>query len=292
MNVRSCAWYPIFRVAISMIVTTSLSLLFFSSTLSAGEMQYGMISAQETQTAQPLILAAAKQTTTTTATVGSIHQPLDEVLRANVVDGQVDYPGIAADPRFNEYVERLKSEPAVNGGEEELAYWINAYNALAIKGILDGRSPGSFFGRIGYFKNAKYSVGGKEINLYDLERDVIIPIGEPRIHFAINCASASCPKLLSEAYSANQLEQQLETTTTQFINDPTRNRFDKEKKVAHISKIFDWFNEDFEKHSGSVQAYLAQYVDDPALAEELQNGRYKIKYLKYDWSLNGTPPKG
>ena len=126
--------------------------------------------------------------------------------------------------------------------------------------------------------------------MYDLERSIIIPLGEPRIHFAINCASGSCPKLLSEAYQAEKLEQQLEIVTKDFINDSTRNEFDRDKKIARLSKIFDWFKTDFSDHSGSVQKYIAQYVDDPALAEELRNESYKIKYLKYDWSLNGTKP--
>ena len=180
---------------------------------------------------------------------------------------------------------------ALASSEEQLAFWINTYNALAIKGIIDGGSPSSFFGRIGYFKTTTYEAGGKTISLYDLERDVIIPLGEPRIHFAIVCASFSCPMLRSEAYTAEHLDEQLELNARRFINDPTRNRFDRGSKVAHLSKIFDWFPEDFEKHSGTVLGYVANYVDDPELAKELRDGGYKIKYLKYDWSLNGVAPE-
>ncbi len=222
------------------------------------------------------------------------HQALDEVLHAHVSDGKVNYKAIQKDERFSQYIEQLKQTlPAINTSEtEQLAFWINGYNALAVKGILDGKSPSTFFGRIGYFKTTDYNVGGELINLYDLEREILIPLGEPRIHFAIVCASVSCPKLRSEAYSAELLEQQLEANTRSFINDPTRNRFDRKKKIAYLSKIFDWFNEDFEKHSGSVQQYIAKYVNDPELALELRELRYKIKYLKYDWRLNGVPPQG
>ena len=221
------------------------------------------------------------------------HQAFDEVLSNHVTDGRVDYPGVAADPKFAEYISFLvESDPSeLASKQDQLAYWINAYNALAIKGIIDGKSPSSFFGRVGYFKNTKHDVGGDQINLYDLERDVIIPLGEPRIHFAIVCASFSCPKLRSEAYTAERLDEQLEANTRQFINDETRNRFDREKKVAHLSKIFDWFPEDFEQHSGTVLEYVANYVDDLELAKELRAGGYRIKHLKYDWSLNGIPPK-
>ncbi len=223
---------------------------------------------------------------------GALHQLFDGVLQDYVADGRVDYPAIAEDDRFAAYLRWLQSNPADNASrEQELAYWINAYNALAIKGIIDGKSPSSFFGRVGYFKTTKYEVGGKRINLYDLEREVLIPFGEPRIHFAIVCASASCPQLRSEAYTAAKLGQQLEDGATQFINHSTRNRFDRENKTAYLSMIFSWFDSDFEQHSGSVQRYVARYVDDPAVAAELAANRYTIEHLKYDWSLNGVSPR-
>ena len=152
------------------------------------------------------------------------------------------------------------------------------------------RSPSSFFGRIGYFKNAKYEVGGRSLNLYDLEREVIIPMGEPRIHFAIVCASASCPVLRPEAYVAGTLDAQLDEAARRFINDPTRNRFDPDTRVAHLSKIFDWFTGDFEIDGGGVLDYVARYVQDPALAESLRGDGWSVQHLPYDWSLNGKAP--
>ncbi|MEE8292715.1 MAG: DUF547 domain-containing protein [Candidatus Tectomicrobia bacterium] len=222
----------------------------------------------------------------------SLHQLFDDVLRAHVVDGQVSYPDIGADAKFMQYIKEMKGDHVYKNQKERLAYWINAYNALAIQGILDGRSPRTLFGRFGYFKSAEYKIGGKEINLYDLERDVMIPLGELRIHFAINCASVSCPKLASAVYTADKLEEQLDASTRAFINDPSRNRFDRDKKVAYLSKIFRWFKKDFSQYAGSVQKYVARYVDDPDLAHALENERYKVKYLKYDWHLNGTPLQG
>ncbi len=219
-----------------------------------------------------------------------LHEPFTTILNSNVIDGQVNYKGIKHDANFSRYLETLESKPNFNNKNQELAFWINAYNALAIKGILDDRSPSTFFGRVGYFKKAKYKVGGKNINLYDLERKVIIPLGEPRIHFAINCASGSCPKLLSRAYTASKLDTDLDEVTKAFLNDPTRNKFDKKTKTAHLSKIFDWFKKDFREHSGSVQKYIAQYIDDPVLKKALREDSYAVKYLKYDWSLNGTTP--
>lgn len=224
---------------------------------------------------------------------GFSHQAFDAVLRDYVADGQVDYPGIAADSRFARYLKDLSSFNAMSLTErkEQLALWINAYNALAIQGILQGRSPSTLFGRIDYFKLAKYQAGGQEIDLYDLEHKLLRPLREPRIHFAIVCASRSCPKLCSEAYTADRLEQQLEQSARVFINDPKRNLFDRKRKVAYVSMIFQWFEEDFAAHSGSVLRYIANYVSDPALAQELGNGGYTVKYLDYDWGLNGAPPR-
>lgn len=224
----------------------------------------------------------------------SEHALFDAVLKKNVSpEGQVNYPGIKGDSRFLEYIDYLAdaNPDAYETKQEKLAFWINAYNALTIKGILDGLSPGSFFSRITFFKTTDYKVAGREINLYDLERDIIIPFNEPRIHFAINCASASCPILIPEAYTAEKLEQQIEANTIAFINDQSKNMFDLNKKTASISKIFDWFPEDFERSANSVQKYLAKYVKDAGVAKLLDQDGFRIKYLKYDWSLNGTSIK-
>jgi len=229
--------------------------------------------------------------TITESASNALHSLFDQVLNEHVIDGRVNYAGINTDPRFRQYLNKLKqADPdSYTNKEEKLVFWINAYNALAIKGILDGLSPSSFFGRISFFKTTDYEVGGKTINLYDLERDIIIPFGEPRIHFAIICASMSCPKLRSEAYIKSSLHEQLDENTKSFINNQNRNQFDVSKKRAKLSKIFDWFDQDFKKHSGSVQKYIAQYIIDPEVGGLLRKDGFEVKHLKYDWSLNGMP---
>lgn len=219
------------------------------------------------------------------------HDLFQNVISKYVDDGNVNYPEINTDKSYHDYISQLEKTTRFQNSNEELSYWINAYNALAIKGILDGRSPETFFGKIGYFYNAEYLVNERTTNLYDLEHDVIIPLGEPRIHFALNCASASCPKLNSEVYRAEKLEQQLENAATMFINDSSHNRFEHQTKTAYISKIFDWFEDDFVKHSGTVQNYIALYIKDEVVSTALANNEYEIKFMEYDWSLNGTPPR-
>lgn len=221
------------------------------------------------------------------------HAALQDVLNAHVKDGVVQYPAIAHEPNFARYLDELDrvAPNRLPTPNHRLAFWINAYNAFAIKGILDGFSPSTFTGRYTYFVSQEYRVGGETINLYDLERKLLIAdFREPRIHFAIVCASQSCPQLREWAYSPDQLDQQLDDSARRFINDPSRNRFDRERRIAYLSKIFDWFTEDFVNHSGSLTNYVAQYIDDPELAHDLLTYPYGVEFLEYDWNLNGPSP--
>jgi hypothetical protein len=223
------------------------------------------------------------------------HQAWDQIVQAHVREGQVDYPAIQADGTLAGYVRELnRIDPTrLPRRQDQLAFWINAYNAFAVQGILDHYSPMTLWGRYRYFIGRDYQVGGTTISLYDLEREVLIEqFHEPLMHFAIVCASASCPKLQPWAYRPEQLDRQLVQVAKAFINDPTRNRFDRKQKVASLSMIFKWFESDFaDAAAGSVLAYIARYVDDPELAEELTQPGYRIEYLDYDWSLNGIQPK-
>ena len=222
------------------------------------------------------------------------HRAWDQIVQAHVRDGQVDYPAIQADGTLDGYVHELnRIDPStLSRRQDQLAFWINAYNAFAVKGIVDHYSPMTLWGRYRYFIGRDYHVGCATINLYDLERQVLIEqFHEPLIHFAIVCASTSCPKLQPWAYQPDQLDRQLDHAARMFINDSTRNRFDRTQKVAALSMIFQWFEQDFADAAGSVLAYIARYVDDSELAKELVQPGYRIEYLDYDWSLNGIPPK-
>lgn len=220
------------------------------------------------------------------------HRLWEEVLNAHVHDGVVDYPAIHRQKRLPFYLELLdRVDPNGLSRGDRLAFWINAYNAFAVKGILDRYSPATLFGRYRYFIARKYPVGGRSLNLYDLERETLIAqFHEPRMHFAIVCASASCPKLQPWAYEGQALDQQLDRATSEFVNDPSRNRFDRSRKVASLSMIFKWFAEDFEARSGSVLRFIADHVQDPSLKQELLAGDYTVQFLDYDWHLNGPSP--
>ncbi len=222
------------------------------------------------------------------------HQKFHQTLQQHVKDGVVNYQTLGSDSSLSAYINILKhvAPQQLPTPNHRLTFWINAYNAFAIRGILDGHSPSTFSGRYTYFIATEYIVGNELINLYDLERKLLIPgFREPRIHFAIVCASQSCPKLQSWVYTPELIDEQLTLSAEQFINDSSRNHFDQQRKIAYLSKIFDWFEEDFTNHSGSLLNYISQFVKDERLAQDLRTTPYTITFLDYDWELNGLPPQ-
>lgn len=218
------------------------------------------------------------------------HDLFTEVLNEHVnQEGFVNYDGLAADRSgLDEYLKMLRSNhPGSNWTEEEkLAYWINAYNAFTLEIVLD-HYPLESIRHIRRwslpFINSVWDIKFIDIqeetySLNNIEHDILrIEFGEPRIHFAINCASYSCPKLLNEAYSADKLEEQLQAQAIDFINDPLRNKISKDK--AEISQIFLWFKGDFTK-DGSVMEYVNQFAETPSA------GGVKPSHLEYNWDLN------
>ncbi|MEH6588937.1 MAG: DUF547 domain-containing protein [Halioglobus sp.] len=210
------------------------------------------------------------------------------LLGTAVTNGHVNYTLWENNREFNALVDQIATTQIKSmDRDHQLAFYINAYNILAAQGILDGSSPDSLLGRYLYFKRDKYTVAGQRITLYQLEHERIRTLKEPRIHFAIVCASQSCPILRNEAYTPPNLDQQLDTAARDFINNPERNRFDIDSNHATLSSIFKWFEEDFVASAGSLQAYLAPLVTSPEVADLLRKEAFDISYGEYDWNLNG-----
>ena len=162
--------------------------------------------------------------------------------------------------------------------QARLAYYINLYNAATVLLILE-HSPLESIGDISRPWGRKWiQIGGQRYSLGDIEHEILRKMGEPRIHFAINCASVSCPRLLPRAFTEASLESQLEGATRDFINDPSRN--DLSNGQARLSKIFKWYRKDFRSEDTSLLDYLNRYLADPLPADT------RILYLPYDWSLN------
>jgi len=249
--------------------------------------------------ARPIALAAAAGAPSCAA-FDHEHQAWTRPLTQFVKDGWVDYGTLQrqARPALSAYLDVLSavSRTCYAGWtrEQRLAFWINTYNAYAVELILEhypvrsiraiGWLPGSAFRT--KFIPMKDLAGG-DLSLDDVEHEHLRKeFGEPRIHFAIVCASVSCPPLRSEAYRAGDLERQLDDQARRFLADPTKNRFDRKSRTLHLSPIFKWFREDFEQAAGSLPAFVARHVD-PATAAALREPGVRIEFLDYDWSLNG-----
>jgi len=176
--------------------------------------------------------------------------------------------------------------------EQRLAFWINAYNAFTVKLIVD-HHPISSIRKIGFLPGAAFrrrfipmpKLKGTEISLDDIKNNTLrADFREPRIHFALVCASLGCPPLRNEAYRAADLDRQLDEQTHLFLKDTSKNRFDPETGTLYLSPIFKWFRADFEVVAGSLAAYVARYLDDPRIAKP----GVKIRYTDYDWALNDS----
>ncbi len=218
------------------------------------------------------------------------HQLWEEVLQAHVSeDGKVDYAGLKKDPtKLNAYLKLMgDNHPnAKNWSENErLAYWINAYNAYTIELILKHYPVKSIkdIKKGIVLLNTVWDIKFIEIegNTYDLnhiEHGILRKeFEEPRIHFAIVCASYSCPNLLNHAFTAEQMEEQLTTQSKAFINDPSKNKL--APNQIQLSKIFSWFKGDFTK-KGTLIEFLNTYSTTKINSEAASS------FLDYSWSLN------
>ena len=184
---------------------------------------------------------------------------------------------------------------------QQLAFLINAYNAYTVEKILTRwpklksiRDFGSFIGNP--WKDDFFTLLGRPMTLDGIEHDTIRAPGaydDPRIHFAVNCASIGCPMLREEAYVAARLDAQLEEQTARFLSDRSRNRYDPASAKLLVSKIFDWYGKDFSrgwKGTDSVPQFLARYsdrlADSPGERERIRTQEVPVAFLDYDWALN------
>ncbi|MFH1156966.1 MAG: DUF547 domain-containing protein [Pseudomonadota bacterium] len=214
-----------------------------------------------------------------------------DLLRKYVKNGLVDYAGFKKEEaRLGLYLASLeKTDTRVLPRDNQFAFYINAYNAWTIKLIL-GAYPGiKSIKELGSWLKSPWKrkiarIDGDVISLDDIEHKILRPrFKDPRIHFAVNCASRSCPALGSEPYQGAVLDGQLTGMTRAFINDPVRNRL--QGNTLQVSSIFKWYLEDFNK---DIVGFFMIYAD-PGLKEQLEAeaDRIKVEYLDYDWSLNG-----
>ncbi len=231
--------------------------------------------------------------------------------------GQVNYERLVADPtKLNEFYAQIAtfspdSHPTLFPTESHrLAYWINAYNATVLKGVVeyypidsveDVQAPAILFffpSKSGFFFFQRFTYGGQETSLYYLENSVIRKrFNEPRIHFALNCASQSCPLLPQIPFTGESLENQLDRETRKFINDQSKVRYDVDSNTLYLSSIFKWYEEDFTdwlrktntEEDPSLLSYVLLYLT-PEKAKNIRKNKSSLQlaFLTYDWGLNAA----
>jgi hypothetical protein len=230
---------------------------------------------------------------------GFDHSRFDRVLKTYVNDqGLVDYNGIAGDQAFKAYMESLESASLdAMSRDAQLAFWLNAYNAVTIdkvvkwkpkKSVRETLIPGVWTSTK-FFTTREHTVAGERLSQDDIEHEILRKqFKDPRVHFAIICASSGCPPLPRFAYTEENVQIKLEEEARQYINSDRGTRLDLAENTLYLSKLFDWFIADFESKSGSVLDFLKSYLDEKTLAFLERNP--KIAYINYDWSLNAQEP--
>ncbi len=217
------------------------------------------------------------------------HERWSALLKKHVNNkGDVDYKGFIKDSAaLNSYL-KLLSDHAPDSSltkNEKFAYWINAYNAFTVKLITENypvksiKDLGSTATKNSPWDKKFFTIGGKEMTLNNIEHDILRKqFNDPRLHFAINCASYSCPKLLNKAFEASILNKQLDARASDFLNDTTKNIITPAK--AKLSSILLWYGDDFTKKGISKIEYINKYSRNKILTTA------RIDYLKYNWELN------
>lgn len=219
------------------------------------------------------------------------HDVFAGLLQKHVQNGLIDYKGFKSDETIlDTYLEILEHvDPEKLSRNDRFSFYINAYNAWTIKLILTGypglksiKDLGGLFGSP--WKKRICRIDGKILTLDEIEHNILRPeFKDPRVHFAINCASRGCPPLITEPYEGDILEQQLDEAARAFINNPAFNRL--EGTTLFLSQIFNWFKDDFDN---DALEFVLKYADEDLRKRLLADQAHiKLKFLDYDWSLNG-----
>ena len=221
------------------------------------------------------------------------HSTLGRVLEAHVHKGRVSYGELAADSGLLTHYLASVAKADLTGfsKNEKKAFYINAYNALTLHLIVEKREQKSITNIRGAWKRITHQVAGTTLTLDAIEHEILrAHYGDARLHAALVCAAMSCPSLASVPYQASKLDAQLDQASRNWVRDPTKNSYNPSTKILHVSKIFDWFDDDFRTYAknrdpntaAGIQGFLSTYLATPIPADA------RIEYRDYNWSLNGS----
>jgi hypothetical protein len=228
--------------------------------------------------------------------------PYASVLKEHVnAQGQVDYAGLKRSAgdliRYTQTLALMNPSSYQKwSNSEKIAFWLNAYNALTLKSIIEKYPVSSIKKIAGVWNRKTHQIMGKPMTLDDIEHQILRKqFNEPRIHMALVCASKGCPPLLNQPYTGSALNAQLNGRAQAFVSEPQNFRIDRSKNEVYISSLFKWYGQDFEKQYGTQDFqgsakeraslhFLSQYLGGEA--NYLKTAKYQVRYLDYDWSLN------
>lgn len=227
------------------------------------------------------------------------HSLFDQILKQYVDDrGLIDYNGIAKDRRFFKYMQSLKTaRPQELSRDGQRAFWINAYNAVTIdkvikwkpkKSVRETFIPGVWTSTK-FYTSREHIVAGRELSPDKIENEMLRKkFKDPRIHFAIICASSSCPPQPRFAYTEENVQDRLEDETRKYLNSGRGVRIDRTKNKIYLSKLFDWYKNDFIEKSGSAMNFIRPYLTKEIIS--FLDRKPKIDFLNYNWALNAKEP--
>ncbi|MFQ5704508.1 MAG: DUF547 domain-containing protein [Gemmatimonadales bacterium] len=238
------------------------------------------------------------------------HAAFEAVLQQHVHGKLFDYGAVAKDSAgLTDYLLQLaNTDPGVleaAGRQQQLAFWINAYNACTVKLVVDHYPirkgglaaslvnsvkgvPANSIRQIPNTWSDKFcNVAGTARSLDEIEHEILRPMGDPRIHFAVNCASRSCPVLSSHAYTAKRLDDQLDDAVRRFVADSMQYRLNRKKSALEVNRILDWYKDDFGGTEGVIR-FLLYYIPDADVQFIRTHPKIEVRYNRYDWTLNDT----
>lgn len=231
------------------------------------------------------------------AALGAGHADLQTVLNTHVSKARVDYAAVKETKALDGYLLWLASAPEPADREAKMAFWINAYNALTIDMMADEWPVSSIRDLDGgkVWDTRKFTVAGKQVSLNDIEHKILRPLGDARIHAAVNCASKGCPPLPAKVFEGPTLATQLDAASAQWMRANGIN-IDKGNKIVRFNKIFDWYGEDFVAGAGAdipgVEApfegaahFAAAHMSDADRGFLLAGG-YETGWFGYSWEPN------
>ena len=216
-------------------------------------------------------------------TIEIFFQKSDKFFSTFVVDGKVEYEALKYNSELLDETLQIASSININSLDTNSykAFWINIYNLMVIKGILNNYPMKSVQEIKGFFDNKTYTIANQEMTLQFIEKNLLRRVmKDPLLNFVLVCAANGCPPLLNKAYTADFVDDQLENQTKISINNPNFVRVDNIKKTVEVSQLFDWYKEDFLDKNGRIIDFINKY------RTEKIDESYTIGYYKYDWSLN------